>query len=180
MLHSLLKGIDRFSWYASKMADISVAALVLAMIYEVAARYFFHAPTEWAFDIAYMCSGALFIFGVAWGLKEDSHIRITIIQQKLSPRLNAGIEAFFYGGILMPLFALIFWVSAKKTWLAFIKGEVESVSPWAPKMWPFYSIISIGLAALTLQLLAQTIRALCICSTTKKIICRSGTKGSNS
>ena len=60
MLISLLKSIDRISWCASKLADLSVAILVLAMIYEVAARYFFHAPTEWAFDIAYMCSGALF------------------------------------------------------------------------------------------------------------------------
>lgn len=169
MLISLLKSIDRISWCASKLADLSVAILVLAMIYEVAARYFFHAPTEWAFDIAYMCSGALFLFGVAWALKEDSHIRIVVIQQKLPIRLNAAIEAFFFGIVLMPLFAFIFWVSAKKSWLAFIKNEVEAVSPWAPKMWPFYTIISIGLAALTLQLLAQTIRALHICSTGKKI-----------
>lgn len=160
MLASLLKRIDSFSWCASKLADISVVVLVLAMIYEVIARYFFLAPTEWAFDISYMCSGALFIAGVAWTLKENAHIRITVFQQKLPAKLNAVIECFFFGFILTPLFTFIFWVSLNKSWIAFIENEVESVSPWAPKMWPFYTIISIGLAALTLQLFAQAIRAI--------------------
>lgn len=165
MLNSLLKSIDGLSWVSSKLADLSVVILVISMIYEVTARYFFHAPTEWAFDIAYMCSGALFIFGVAWALKEDAHIKIIVVRQLLPARFNNIVDAIVYGLFLGPLFSLLFWVSSKKSWYAFVSNEVESVSPWAPKMWPFYTIISIGLLALTLQIFAQAIRALCSEST---------------
>ena len=39
-------------------------------------------------------------------------------------------------------------------------GEVETVSPWAPLMWPFYSVLAIGLGALALQLAAEGLRNL--------------------
>jgi len=35
---------------------------------------------------------------------------------------------------------------------------VEHVSPWAPLIWPFYSALAIGLAALTLQVLVDAYR----------------------
>lgn len=159
MLIRFKKAADFFSSIVFRLAEVSVVILVFSMVYEVFARYFMNAPTEWAFDIAYMCSGALFILGVAWTLKQDAHIRISVLRQKFPKKINALIDVIFYGLILTPTFAMLFWVSSERTWIAFIRNKVDNVSPWAPKMWPFYSIISIGLAALTLQLIAETLHA---------------------
>lgn len=159
MLARLFRIVDGISWVASRLADISVVVLVSAMIYEVAARYVFDAPTDWAFDIAYMCSGALFLLGVSWALKEDAHIRIDILRNKMPARVAGIIEGLTYVLALAPFFAVLSYIAIGKAFKAWQTGEVEMVSPWAPLMWPFYLMIAIGLTALTLQLIVQGLRA---------------------
>jgi TRAP-type mannitol/chloroaromatic compound transport system permease small subunit len=159
MLTRVLRLIDGISWAASRLADIAVLILVAAMVYEVVARYVFNAPTVWSFDIAYMCSGALFMLGVAWALREDAHIRIDVLRNKLPQRVADAIEGITYLVILAPFFAVLSWIALRRTVHAWTTNEVEMVSPWAPHMWPFYLTIAMGLVALTLQLVAEGIRA---------------------
>ena len=49
--------------------------LVLAVSYEVIARYFFHTPTIWVFDVTYMLYGTIFMLGAAYALHKGAHIR---------------------------------------------------------------------------------------------------------
>ncbi len=62
-------GISASLGYA---AQAMVLILIVSMLYEVLARYVFGAPTEWAFDIAYMSTGILFVLGAAQALREDA------------------------------------------------------------------------------------------------------------
>ncbi|MNU00560.1 hypothetical protein D3C72_2437160 [compost metagenome] len=50
-------------------------------------------------------------------------------------------------------------IAVSHTWRAWVRHEVETVSPWAPVMWPFYLLIAIGLIAMTLQLASEGLRA---------------------
>ena len=134
-------------WVAAAMALL----LVLAMIYEVFSRYVLNTPTLWAFDISYMLNGALFILGGAYALKEEAHVRIDFLASRLKPAWQRWINAAFYLCLLAPALGGLTWVASRRTLHAFASGEVEHVSPWAPLMWPFYSALAIGLAALTLQ-----------------------------
>lgn len=159
MIRFIIRLSDYFSWLASLLANISVVVLTLAMVYEVFARYLFDSPTVWSFDIAYMANGAMFILGIAYVLRKDGHIRISVLRDKLSDRSNRLIQGFIYILILAPFFGSLSWVAVFKTHRAWIRQEVETVSPWAPLMWPFYSLIAIGLIAMTLQLIAEGLRS---------------------
>lgn len=159
MLKQLCKFADGVSWCASQLANVSVAVLTIAMVYEVFARYVFDAPTVWSFDIAYMANGAIFLLGVAWVLHQDAHIRIDILSNRLPRKVANAIEGIAYLFILAPFFAMLSNVAIQHTWRAWVKNEVETVSPWAPLMWPFYLLIAIGLIALTLQLVAEALRS---------------------
>jgi len=158
MLTFIYKLADGLSLAASRLADIAVAVLVCAMVYEVFARYVLHAPTEWAFDIAYMSNGAIFLLGVAWVLRQGAHIRIDIVRNRLPKRLVRTAEAIVYLGVLLPFFGLLGWLAANRAFHAWQTNEVEMVSPWAPLMWPFYLIIAVGLVIMSLQLLACGLR----------------------
>jgi len=160
MIKSFLKLADNISWITARLAYISVIVLVSSMIYEVTARYFLNAPTVWSYDIAYMSSGALFILGVSWTLRENAHIRIDIIRNMLPKRVGNIIESLVYLLILTPLFFSLFQIAIKKTINAWVTQEVEMVSPWAPLMWPYYLILAVGLGSLALQLAAQSVRGL--------------------
>lgn len=161
MLAAFFKIIDGLSWVASRLADLAVVLLVCSMVYEVIARYLFNAPTVWAFDIAYMSNGAIFLFGIAWVLRQDGHIRIDVVRSRLPDRLASWFEAAVYLLLLLPLFGILSKIAIFRTIKAWNSGEVEMVSPWAPIMWPFYLTFAIGLTILSLQFLAQGLRAIC-------------------
>lgn len=159
MLNLFFKVVDGLSWIASRLAELSVVILIVAMVYEVVARYIFNAPTEWAFDIAYMSSGIMFLLGVAWVLREDAHIRIDIVRNKMPERVKNIIEGVTYLLVLCPIFAALSQVALHRAMRAWTTNEVEMVSPWAPHMWPFYWALAIGLVVFTLQFAAEGLRA---------------------
>jgi TRAP-type mannitol/chloroaromatic compound transport system permease small subunit len=159
-MQSAFRICDTISAGLARLAQGVALLLVAAMIYEVAARYLFGAPTLWAFDLSYMATGVLFVLGAAQALREDAHVRIDFLSARFPARWRRGIDGVVFLLLLTPLFAMLSKVAVLKAWRAYLSGEVETVSPWAPLMWPFYALLALGLVALTLQLAAEGGRAL--------------------
>ncbi|SES08503.1 TRAP-type mannitol/chloroaromatic compound transport system, small permease component [Tranquillimonas rosea] len=158
-MSSLFQWVDRVSRILSRVAELVTLILVASMIYEVAARYIFNAPTLWAFDISYMCTGVLFVLGAAYALKEDAHVRIDFLANKIPARPRRLIEGVVFFCLLTPIFGALSWFAVGRALRAWRTSEVEMVSPWAPLMWPFFSLLALGLVALTLQIAVQGLRA---------------------
>lgn len=158
-MRRLYRGIDVVSLLLARLAELVTLLLVASMIYEVAARYVFDAPTIWAFDIAYMSTGVLFVLGAAQALRDDAHVRIDFLASRLPRRFVGWIDGIAFLVLLCPIFGALAWIAGRKAWGAYLSGQVETVSPWAPLMWPFYSFLALGLTALTLQLAVQGLRA---------------------
>lgn len=149
------KLIDRISFFSSLVSKLLFVVLTLAMLYEVAARYIFNSSTIWSFDISYMATGAAFILGLAWTVQVDGHVKVDFLSQLLPRRISSIINGVAYLLLMCPITFLLAWHGWEKAINAFMTGEVEMVSTWAPKMWPFYSLIAIGLTLFSLQLLVQ-------------------------
>lgn len=160
MLQPISKLIDFVALASARLAQLAAAILVTAMVWEVFARYVLHAPTVWAFDIAYMMNGAIFLLGMAWVMRQNEHISIDVVRKHLPKSFARISDVVLYLLVLFPLFAVLSKVGINKAWMAWKLNEVEMVSPWAPVMWPFYACIAIGLVAFTLQLLAHGVRCL--------------------
>lgn len=158
MLQPISKLIDFVALVSARLAQLAAAILVTAMVWEVFARYVLHAPTVWAFDIAYMMNGAIFLLGMAWVMRQNEHISIDVVRKHLPKSFARISDVVLYLLVLFPLFAVLSKVGINKAWMAWKLNEVEMVSPWAPMMWPFYACIAIGLVAFTLQLLAHGLR----------------------
>ena len=150
--------VDRLSSALAVLAGVMVILLIGVMIYEVVCRYAFNAPTLWAGDMTYMLGGALFVLSAAFALKENGHVSIDFLAQMLPERLRFFISGLLMACVALPAFTAISWVAANKAISAYERGTVDPVSAFAPKLWPFYSIISIGLVALSLQILVTAIR----------------------
>ena len=54
------------------------------MVYEVFARYYFTAPTVWAYDMSRMIYGAMFVLGAAYALSKGVHIRSDFLYRSWS------------------------------------------------------------------------------------------------
>jgi len=147
-----------YNWPAQALLGIAASMaliMVLAMIYEVFSRYALNSPTLWAFDISYMLNGCIFLLGCAYALKEETHVRVDFLSSRMPPAVQRWFNAGFYLLVLTPIIGGLTYVAGRRAWHAFVNGEVEHVSPWAPLMWPFYLALALGLAGLTYQLIVD-------------------------
>lgn len=74
--------LDRFALWLGRTTAWCFAAIVLIMVYEVAARYAFNAPTTWAHETSILLASFGFVFGGAFCMAEGTHMRITLLVEK--------------------------------------------------------------------------------------------------
>jgi TRAP-type mannitol/chloroaromatic compound transport system permease small subunit len=159
-LDRVLPGID---WIGFVLAVIAMALIVVvigSMLYEVVARRFFNSPTIWANDITYMTNGSLFLLGAAYTLRNEGHVRIDFLSDRLPVRAQHAINLLFYLMLFLPLLSLTAWASIEKAHRAWAEGTLENMSTWEPVIWPFLTGIALGVTGLALQVCAQSVRHL--------------------
>ncbi len=154
-MKAVARNIQRLSELCCGLAALAAISLIFVTMYEVIARYVFKAPTLWAFDVAYMLNGAAFILACAFALHKNQHVTVDIISQFFSETLRRRIEVVVFALLVFPALGFLCYSAWGQAWKAFVTGEIEQVSPWRPKVWPFQLVLAIGLTTLWLQVLAR-------------------------
>lgn len=142
---------DKISLWSGKTVSWLVIPMMLALVYEVFARYFFNAPTIWAYDMTFMLYGTHFMIGAAYTLLKKSHVRTEFIYQHLQARRQGIIDSFFYILFFFPGLIIFFFVSIKYAYKSWDLNERMVTSTWMPIIYPLKIMISIGLALLIIQ-----------------------------
>jgi TRAP-type mannitol/chloroaromatic compound transport system permease small subunit len=156
----LLALIERISGFSGITTAWLVAPLILATVYDVAARYLFNAPTQWAYEIGYMMMGAHALLGMAFTLREGGHIRIDAFTQRFSQTAKAVIDLVGYAVVLLPCLIWITW-SLWGYWTKALRThELSGQSAWNPVIWPFKLIFFIAFVLLVMQVIAEIIKAI--------------------
>lgn len=160
---TLLKGfvetVDAISEKTGRVVRWIAVPMIIALIYEVFARYVFHSPTIWSYEITYMIYGTHFLLGAAYTLKIKGHIRIDLVYMKFKPRWRALIDVIGYLVVFFPIMIVLIFASFDMAKEAYQIQEVSQFSPWQPVLWPFKSVIFIGFSLLLLQGVAELIRS---------------------
>jgi TRAP-type mannitol/chloroaromatic compound transport system permease small subunit len=156
----LVAFIDRLSTAVGIVAGWLIVPLVLALCWEVFARYVLNAPTIWAFELGYLLTGSSWLLGMAYAMAKDGHIRVDVLTTRLGARAKAAIDVMLYGAIVLPFMIWLVFGLQGRFAAALRSGEKSGQSAWNPPVWPFRLIFLIAFALLTLQILAQILRAL--------------------
>jgi len=160
-LRSVLAVMDRLSGYAANISRWILPVLTAVIVYDVTLRYVFNAPTEWAFHISYMLGGSMYILATAHVLKLDRHVRVDLIQKKMSERTQLIIEIVLMVLLFFPLMYFVCRFSLLRTIQSWTILEKGSLGFWYPPLYPFRTIITIGLFLVFGQGIAKFIRQLC-------------------
>ena len=138
-----------------------ILVLIISMVYEVISRYFLNAPTQWAFEVAYMLMGTSFMFGIAWCLQMRRHIRVDFVYDHVRPKYRAIIDLVGFT-LLLPM---LLWLCAG-LWdyfqQAYRVDEVSGESAWNPIIWPFKYTFVIGFVLLLMQSVVETIKCVMV------------------
>jgi len=151
--------IDKFTDTTGTWIAWLNVPLVLAVAYEVLARYLFDAPTMWSFDVTYMLYGTIFMLGSAYALHKGAHIRTDFFFEKWSIRTKGIVDSIAYIVFFFPSIFVFLLVSGAEGWYSFEIGETSEQTPWRPILWPFKWVVPFACLLLLIQGVSETIKS---------------------
>jgi TRAP-type mannitol/chloroaromatic compound transport system permease small subunit len=135
MLLRLEALFDRFADVMGWIAGVLNLAMLVNVFYDAIMRYFFNSGSIAMQEMEWHLFAMVFLFGIAYGLKEDSHVRVDVLYDRFSPRTKAIIDI---GGTLLFLLPLSVLIVEGSIWYvheAFTSGEVSGDPGGLPYRW---------------------------------------------
>lgn len=150
-LLTTIRVIDTFTDVTGMAFSWMAIPLMLAVAYEVTARYVFNAPTIWAFDVSYMLYGALFMLGCAYALHKGAHIRTDFFWENYSPRKKGLIDSIAYVVLFFPSLTALMIIGLSEANYSYSINEMSEQTPWRPILWPFKYVVPLACLLLLIQ-----------------------------
>ena len=157
---AVARAIDRFTETSAVLFAWLIAPLILAVSWEVVARYAFDAPTSWAYETIYALYAAMFMLGAAYALRMGAHVRTDFLWEKWPPRRRAVIDAIAYLACFFPAMVLFLIAGLEATWLSFALGERSADTAWFPPLWPLKALVPLSTLLLLLQGASELLKSL--------------------
>src|SRR6476469_9153971 len=159
-MHALLRAsgvIDRMNEWIGKSAAWLGLAAVLVCTGNAVARYALNIGSNAWLELQWYLNSAVFLLIAAYALKRNEHVRIDVINGKLSHRTQAWID--IVGGVfmLLPTVIIIGWYSWPSLVNSFAIQEYSS-DPGGLIRWPVRLLIPVAFALLTLQGVSEIIK----------------------
>lgn len=145
--------LERLNALLALISAWAFFAIGLMLGFEVAARYFFNAPTIWAEEISRLVMVWGVFVGASTMIRYDEHIRVTMIVDIFGPagRRATRILALIF---LLVFSTWIFWHSIPAVTNSFQSGRSTGSMLDIPSWW-MQSAITVGFALITLQILVE-------------------------
>lgn len=145
-----LRIIDSLSEWTGKTTSWACVVLILVLLYEVTARYAFHAPTKWASLTGSMLLCTIVTLGWAYVYKLGEHIRVDVFYARLSARGKAILDVLGALFFLFPFVFLLTYVSFGQLIVSVSFHETLSGYVWYPTGQPNQSSSGSRLIAFSL------------------------------
>jgi TRAP-type mannitol/chloroaromatic compound transport system permease small subunit len=152
--------IDRFSHWTGRVVSWITVPLIVAMAYEITARYLFTAPTAWAYDVSRMLYGALFVLGAGYALSKGVHIRSDFLYRNWSVRNQGRVDAALYVVLYFPSMLVFLWVATDWAWTSLSRAERGMDTSWMPLLGPIKSCLPLGIVFLLIQGVSELLKSL--------------------
>ncbi len=134
---ALVRGIDSISALSGFVAALALAAMTAIVCYEVGSRYLFNAPTTWVTEIGTYLFVALVFLGLAVAQRENAHIQVEVLVDRLGKPQRNFIELIgLWLGLLFVVVSA--WHTARFTFLEYVHDSRDwgllSTPQWIPQL----------------------------------------------
>ncbi|MEH6649833.1 MAG: TRAP transporter small permease subunit [Motiliproteus sp.] len=161
LLTRYLASVDRISEEVGKAVSWLCLAMILVLIYEVAARYLFNSPTSWAHESTTMLYGTFCILAGTYTHKHHGHVRSEVFYNLFPTRGKAVLDVLT-GTLGLVVFGVFFWITFNYAWDSWLMREISSKSTWGPPVYPFKAMLPLAIALMMLQSLAHLCRDIAV------------------
>ncbi len=159
-LRKWIDRLDKVGIWTGKLFAWLIIPMVGALVYEVVVRYFFEAPTMWAYDMTFMLYGTHFMLGAAFTLQKGAHIRTDFFYRLWSQRTQAVVDLSIYLICYFPGVGFFLYVSTGYALKSWEQSERIITSPWLPIVYPFKTVIPLTAALLLVQGVSEVLKCI--------------------
>jgi len=143
-------------WIGKAAAWLGLVAVVICTA-TATARYALNIGSNAWLELQWYFNAAVFLLIAAYALKRNEHVRIDVINGRLSPRVQAWID--IAGGLfmLLPTVVIIGWYS----WPSLVNSwEINEYSsdPGGLIRWPVRLLIPVAFSLLGVQAISEIIK----------------------
>jgi TRAP-type mannitol/chloroaromatic compound transport system permease small subunit len=161
VLLQLSRAIDWITVRVGRCAAWAILAAVLVSAVNAIVRKLFGTSSNAWLELQWYLFGAVFMLCAAWTLKDNEHIRIDIVSDRLSKRGRDWIDIFGHLVFLLPFVGVMLYLSVPFFWNAYRSGE-RSASAGGLILWPAKGLILAGFILLAAQGVSELIKRVAI------------------
>lgn len=154
----LSRAVDRFIAAIGAASSWLWAVLMLVIVINVVIRYVFGFGRIEFEELQWHIYSVGFLIALSFGLQADSHIRVDVVRERLSPRTQAWIELYGIILLLLPFTLFVLIYATPFVINSFLAAEVSSSPGGLPYRWLIKGMMLIGFLLLLIAAISRLTR----------------------
>ena len=151
---------NRFSDWIGRLSAILLLLLVASVFYNVIMRYLFNDVSIGMQELEWHLYAMIFLFGVAYALKAEGHVRVDILYERQHPKTRAAIDILGILFLLWPFCLLVAFYGVGFAFEAYDMGEKSGDPGGLPYRWIIKAMISISFLFVLISSIGFLLRSL--------------------
>ncbi len=143
-MDSLLKITGKIIDTLGNFCSLLMVLMIINVFYDVIMRYFFNDVSIGMQELEWHLFAAMFMFGIAYTLKEDAHVRVDVFYDVMSVKKQAIINILGSLFFALPITLVILYYSWDYTFEAYQMGEGSGDPGGLPHRWVVRSVIPLS------------------------------------
>lgn len=162
MLLKLKHAFDTFANVIGAVTSIALVLMILNVFYDVIMRYFFRSGSIAMQEMEWHLFSVVILLGMSYTLKEDGHVRVDVIYDRLTPRKKAMINMIGVILFIFPIALLVGFSSIDNAVEAFESMEQSGDPGGLQYRWIVKALIPLAFFLLIITSIGYFIKNLAI------------------
>lgn len=149
--------IDRLNRTVGRTVAWLTLVVVLVSAINAIIRKTFNVSSNAWLELQWYLFGAIFLLSSGYTFLRNEHVRVDVLSQNFSRRVQIYIEIFGVVFFLLPAFGLVFWLSIPYFYRSLVMWELSSNTGGLIR-WPVKILIPLGFGLLLLSGISHLIK----------------------
>lgn len=141
------------------LSAISLAFLVLLVVYDASVRYLFHSGSIALQELEWHLFDVVILLSIAYALQKNVHVRVDIFYDKFPFKIKEWVNIFSALFFILPISLLVIYVGLEFVQLSFMQLEASSNPGGLPYRFIVKSIMPLAFILLLLQAFSEVLHA---------------------
>ncbi len=163
MLNFFIQIARAIDWVSDKTGYIVswlTTLLVVLVCFDVLMRDVVGGGGAWIMELEWHFFALIFLFGAAYALKHDRHVRVDLFYDKFSKKDQAWVNLVGTVVFLIPWCVVIIWATYHFAYRSWVIGEQSPDPGGLPALYIIKMAIPVGITLLLLQAFSRLLDAI--------------------